>query len=116
MDKQQPDVAIIADPNKLHIHLTQTCLNREIPCLVKKPEANTVVGAKMFVEHSAKTRVPILVGNHSLHNPDILEAHQLIQDGLRVDVVAVNGMWMADKPDSYFDAEWRKNRWRPPPH
>jgi len=57
-----------------------------------------------------ETGVPLLVGHHRRHSPNIREARRLIQDGLLGEIVAVNGMWMFDKPDNYFEAEWRKKR------
>jgi predicted dehydrogenase len=74
LDELQPDGAIVDAPNNVHFPLAQACLDREIPCLVEKPIADTVVGAKMLAELCEKTAVPILVGHHRRHSPDIREA------------------------------------------
>ena len=108
LEEQQPDGAIVATPTKLHVPFAQACLVRGIPCLVEKPIADNIVGAKRLKGHSEKTGVPILVDHHRRHSPDIYEARRLIQGGLLGKMVAVSGMWMVDKPDNYFKAKWRK--------
>ena len=60
------------------------------------------------MKYSKKTKIPILDGHHRRYSPDIHEARQIIQDGLLGDIATVSGMWMVDKPNDYFEAEWRK--------
>jgi predicted dehydrogenase len=50
----------------------------------------------------------VLVGHHRRHSPDISEARRIVREGLLGDLVAVNGMCWLDKPDAYFEAEWRR--------
>jgi predicted dehydrogenase len=50
----------------------------------------------------------VLVGHHRRHSPDIREARRIVQDGALGDLVAVNGMCWVDKPDAYFEPEWRR--------
>jgi len=108
LDRPIPDGAIVALPNALHLIAGQACLSRGVPCLIEKPIAESVAAAKILVDASATLAVPVLVGHHRRYSPDILEARRLIRDGALGDLVAVNGLWMADKPDDYFQEIWRK--------
>lgn len=108
LDETKPDGAIVALPNDLHVSAGTDCLARGIACLVEKPIADTVGSARRLVEASETGNVPVLVGHHRRHSPDIREARRIIGDGVLGDLVGVNGMWLADKPDSYFDVNWRR--------
>ncbi len=108
LDETEPDGAIVAVPNRLHLPAGLACLSRGIACLVEKPIADTVELARKLVAASETANVPILVGHHRRHSPDIREAKRLIEAGALGDLVTVNGMWLADKPDDYFDAAWRR--------
>ncbi len=108
LDKTKPDGAIVALPNVLHVSAGSDCLARGIACLVEKPIADTVRSARKLVEAVETCNVPVLVGHHRRHSPDIREARRIIGDGVLGNLVAVNGMWLADKPDDYFQADWRR--------
>ncbi len=107
LDEMKPDGAIIAMPNQLHAEAALACIERKIPCLVEKPLADTIENARLIVNASEKSGVPVLVGHHRRHSPDIREARRVVADGELGDLVAVNGMCMFDKPDNYF-VEWRR--------
>jgi len=108
LDHLNPDGAIVALPNAAHLAAGLACLSRGLPCLIEKPIAETIKSAKALVEESAKLSVPVLVGHQRRYSPDIIQARRLIRDGAIGDLVAVNGLWMADKPDDYFEEPWRK--------
>lgn len=108
LDEMRPDGAIIALPNALHVEAALACVERGIPCLVEKPVADTLAAAMLLVEAMERTGVPVLVGHQRRHSPDIAKARQLVEDGTLGRLVALNGMWMTDKPESYFDASWRR--------
>jgi len=113
LEETKPDGAIIALPNSLHVPAGLACLKLGIPCLVEKPISDTIETARVLVEASETFNVPVLTGHHRRHSPDIREAKSLILGGAIGDLVAINGMWLSDKPDNYFEAEWRKkNGWR----
>ena len=95
-------------PNHLHVEAGLACIRRGIPSLVEKPVADTIPSARALVEASEAAGVAVLVGHHRRHSPDIRAARRAIRDGAVGDLVAVNGMWLADKPDSYFQAAWRR--------
>jgi predicted dehydrogenase len=108
LDDLGPDGAIIAVPNRLHLATGRACLSRGIPCLMEKPVADTIQAAGELAELSETTNVAMLVGHHRRHSPDIREARRVVEAGLLGPLVAVNGLWLADKPDDYFDADWRR--------
>ena len=108
LDESSANGAIIALPNAFHSEAGCACISRGIPCLVEKPIADSVFMAERLVEASESSGVAVLVGHHRRHSPDIHMAKRLIQDGLIGRVIAVNGMWLADKPENYFSVNWRR--------
>ncbi|MFV0490805.1 MAG: Gfo/Idh/MocA family protein [Pseudorhodobacter sp.] len=102
------DGVIIASPNRLHAPMALSAISRGIPCLVEKPVAENLAAAASIVTASETRGVPVLVGHHRRHSPDIRAARKTIGDGTLGPLVAVNGMTLFDKPDSYFEAEWRQ--------
>lgn len=108
LDTLKPDGAIIALPNSLHVEAALACVERKIPCLVEKPIADTLEAAMHLVAEVEKAGVPVLIGHQRRHSPDIVKARQLVTDGTLGRLVAVNAMWMTDKPGPYFDAAWRR--------
>ncbi len=108
LDTVSVDGAVVALPNTLHKPAGLDCLERGIPCLIEKPIAENLSSAMSLVNASENTGVPVLVGHHRRHSPDIRKAREIVRGGRLGDLVAVNGMWLCDKPDSYFEADWRK--------
>lgn len=107
LDAVKPDGAIVATPNQTHAPVALACIERGIACLVEKPVAESITSAKKIVAASEKSGVPVLVGHHRRHSPDIRAAKRAIEAGELGPLVAVNGMTLFDKPDEYFKAEWR---------
>ncbi|MNE03369.1 1,5-anhydro-D-fructose reductase [compost metagenome] len=108
LDEMRPDGVIIALPNALHAQAAIACVERGIPCLVEKPVADTLEAAMDLVTAAERADVPVLVGHQRRHSPDIAKAKQMIEEGRLGRLVGVNAMWLADKPEAYFDAAWRK--------
>lgn len=103
-----PEGVIVALPNSLHVEAGLACVARSIPVLVEKPVADTVAAAMQLVEAGEAAGVPVLVGHHRRHGPDIREAQRAIAGGELGMLVAINGMSVVRKHDTYFDAEWRR--------
>lgn len=108
LDEVCPDAVIIALPNTMHVRAGLACIQRGLPMLMEKPIADTLAAAAELVAASESSGVPILVGHHRRHSPDIKSAHRAVADDDLGQVVAVNGMWWVNKPDNYFNAAWRK--------
>jgi predicted dehydrogenase len=109
LDETRPDGAIVALPNHLHAAAGIACIERGIACLVEKPVADTLDAARRLTQASETSGVPVLVGHHRRHSPDIREARRVVRDGLLGDLITVNGMCLFDKPEAYFDAAWRRS-------
>lgn len=108
LDETIPDGAIVALPNTLHVQAGLACVARGVPVLVEKPVADTVEAAMRLVEASEAAGVPILVGHHRRHGRDMRAARRAIDAGELGRLVAVNGMSVVRKHDTYFDAAWRR--------
>lgn len=108
LDDVRPDGAIVALPNQLHLAGGLACIERGVACLVEKPVADTAAAGLALARASEAANVPVLVGHHRRHSPDLREARRIVREGLLGDLVAVNGMCLVDKPDGYFDAAWRR--------
>lgn len=107
LDEAKPDGVIVALPNQLHAPAALACIERRIPCLVEKPIAESIASAKLIVDASERSGVPVLVGHQRRHSPDIRAAKKSIEAGELGPLVAVNGMTLFDKPENYF-VDWRR--------
>ena len=108
LDKEKPDGVIIASPNDLHAPAALAAIERGIASLVEKPIAESLASAYKVVKSSEESGVPVLVGHQRRHSPDIRAAKKAIECGELGSLVAVNGMTLFDKPEEYFNAEWRR--------
>ena len=108
LDSLALDGVVVALPTALHAGAGLACLEKGLPCLIEKPIADTVDAARTLAEASDLLNVPVLVGHHRRHSPDMRAARQLVTEGAIGEVLAVNGLWLMDKPDSYFEADWRR--------
>lgn len=108
LDDVTLDGVVVALPNRLHVEAGLACIARGIPVLVEKPIADTLGAALRIVDAGEAAGVPVLVGHHRRHGPDMREARRAILAGELGRLVAVNGMSVVRKHHSYFDAEWRR--------
>jgi len=108
LEEVRPDGVIVALPNQLHLQAGLACIERGIPTLVEKPIADTVAAANALVDASEGADVPVLVGHHRRHSPDMRAARAAIVRGDLGEIVAVNGLCLIRKHDAYFEAEWRR--------
>jgi len=108
LDDVNPDGVIIASPNALHVKAALACVERNIACLVEKPISDTLESAIALVQASESSGVPVLVGHQRRHSPDIQKSRQLLAEGTIGRLVAVHGMWLTDKPEHYFNVDWRR--------
>ncbi len=106
----KPDGVIIASPNAAHAQTAIVCMEAGVPALVEKPIADTLESAHQMVEVSKRTGVPIMVGHHRRHNPVLRRARELVDAGTLGTPVSVTAMCTWLKPDSYYEAAWRREK------
>jgi predicted dehydrogenase len=108
LDRVRPDGAIIATPNALHVPVGLACAERGVPMLVEKPVADSVEASQTLIDAAERAGVPLLVGHYRRHNPITQKAREVVQSGRIGKLTAVTGMYLLQKPDSYFDIPWRR--------
>jgi len=99
---------IIAAPTGLHVRLGLDCAARGLVMLVEKPIAATVEAAQELIAAAEKADVAILVGHHRRHNPIIATAREIVSSGRLGRLTTVTALWTLQKPDDYYDIEWRR--------
>lgn len=104
----KPDGVIVAVPNQMHVSVGALCLNAGIPVLMEKPLADTLAGAAKLTALSVRVAVPLAVAHHRRHNPFMQEARDMITRGQIGRLIGVNGLWLTDKPDDYFNIPWHR--------
>lgn len=109
LDAAAPDGVIVATPNALHVPLSLACVQRGIPVLVEKPLADTLDAALSLANASEAAGVPVLVGHHRRHNPIVQKAREVVQSGALGTLVGISAVWLARKPDDYFEIAWRRD-------
>jgi len=110
LDRERPDGAIIATPNRLHLVAAEACARHSVHMLVEKPIADTLEDAHRIVNLAEETGVQLLVGHHRRHNPLIQQTRSIVQGGSLGKLVGVSVLWTLRKPDDYFEVTWRRSR------
>jgi predicted dehydrogenase len=108
LEQARPDAVIVANPNTLHVSTALDCLAAGVPVLLEKPVGTHLDEVRQLVAAVESTGVPVLVGHHRRHNPLIVRAHQLLQDGALGRLTTVTALWQLQKPTSYYDVAWRR--------
>lgn len=106
---QRPTGVIVATPNATHADLGLACLQAGVPVLMEKPIAGSLADAQRLCDAVAATGVPLLVGHQRRHSARLQAARALVHDGTLGRVVTAQLMANWLKPDSYFDAAWRRH-------
>ncbi|MCB2100287.1 MAG: Gfo/Idh/MocA family oxidoreductase [Rhodobacterales bacterium] len=106
--RPRPEGVILATPNPLHLEHGLACAAAGVPALVEKPIATDTAAARRLVEAFAAAGLPLLVGHHRRHNPLIMAAKACLVRGDLGTLTTVHAMAWLPKPDSYFDADWRR--------
>lgn len=108
LDAERPQGVIVATPNRLHVPVGRACIERGIAALVEKPLADTLEAARELVETAERAGVALMTGHHRRFNPLVEAAHAILRSGELGDLLAVNALWSARKPDDYFETAWRR--------
>ncbi len=108
LEKADAEAVIIATPNESHASLGIKCAKAGLHLFVEKPIDADLAAASDLVDSAAKEGVKLLVGHHRRFNAYIEAAKKIIERGELGTISAVNVLWATLKPDSYFDADWRR--------
>ncbi len=107
---ERPDGIIVATPNRMHLEHGLEVIAAGLPVLIEKPITDDVADGERLVEAAERAGVALMVGHHRRHNPLIHAAREAIASGKIGKIVAVHGTCWMSKPDSYFDAPWRREK------
>ena len=109
-----PSGAIVATPTEHHLEPARAVLEAGCHLLIEKPITATVREAEAITSLSTERGLHVLVGHHRRYYPQVEKARQLVRGGALGQLVTVCGQWSVRKPDSYYDADWRR-RWQAGP-
>lgn len=103
-----PEGVIVATPNSTHVDIGVACLERGSAVIVEKPIADSVAEARSLCDAAERLGMPLMVGHQRRHNVILRTAREIVRSGRLGKVVAANGMAAFLKPESYFEAAWRR--------
>ena len=107
--QDRPDGLVLATPNHLHVTQGLQCIAAQLPILLEKPIATTVMEGEQLVKAAQETGVKVLIGHHRAHSPIMAKAKEVVNSGKLGQLVAVMGSATFFKPDHYYvDAPWRR--------
>lgn len=104
------DGVFLATPNQLHAEGGLRCVEARLPVLVEKPLASDLGDATRLVNRAEALGVPLATGHHRRHNPLIVKAKELVDQGALGAILSVHGATWFMKPDDYFDTDWRRRK------
>ena len=105
----KPDAIVIATPNRLHVAQGIDCARAGIHMIVEKPIADTVDDACALLREAKRANVVLLVGHHRRYHAQAAEARRILAGGRLGKLVGASVLWATRKPETYFDATWRKS-------
>ena len=108
LSREPIDGAIVAAPTGRHEEVGLRCIEAGVPALIEKPICATVESAERLNRAAEQAGVPLLVGHHRRYNPAAAAAKRLLDDGALGRLVGVSAIWCVCKPDSYYEAAWRR--------
>lgn len=104
----QPDVAVILTPPFLHARIAIDCLQAGCHVLTEKPMAIQVAEADAMIVAAQQNQRLLAVMLQHRFRPEIIKAHELLQEGKigSIQRVELSAVWT--RPNSYYDmATWR---------
>lgn len=109
IDASTPDAAVVCTPNHTHVAISRELLAAGIHILLEKPVSTDPAEGLALSEFAKSTSRKLLVGHHRRFNPYVVATKRALEDRVVGKVIAVNGLWMLKKPDTYFQgpASWR---------
>jgi predicted dehydrogenase len=81
LDKEKPDIAIVATPDHWHALQTIAALKTGAHVYVEKPISHTINEGKAMVKAARETGKVVQVGTHRRVSPHCISAQQFLRDG-----------------------------------
>lgn len=111
----KPDAAIVCTPNHTHVAVARELLAAGIHVLVEKPISDKLDSGRALLEFASqpeRAHLKLVVGHHRRFNPYVVKTKEIVASGSLGRIVAVNGLWMLFKPDTYFapPGDWRQRK------
>jgi len=110
LKREQPDGAIIATPNTMHLANAEVCAKNAVNMLIEKPIADSLDEAYRIIELAENAEIQLVIGQHRRHSPHVQQARSIVQGGSLGKLVAVSVLWTLRKPDDYFEITWRRSK------
>jgi predicted dehydrogenase len=89
IEEQRPDIVHILTPPQTHADLAISAMEAGIHVLVEKPMALTAAEADRMIETARRMKVHLCVDHNRLFDPVVLEAKQMLANGILGEVVGV---------------------------
>lgn len=108
----KPDAAIVCTPNHTHVPVGKELLAGGVHVLLEKPVSDTLETGRSLLEFARapeRAHLKLLVGHHRRFNPYVRATKSVLEAGSLGRPIAVNGLWVLYKPDTYFapPTDWR---------
>ncbi len=105
LDKEKPDIAIIASPE--HWHALQAIDSLEAGCHIylEKPIAHTINEGKAIVSAQKRTGKVVQVGLHRRTSPHCAHGQRMLKDGRVGDIKMIRACVYSDTVDTFIDPQ-----------
>lgn len=110
LDRERLEGVIVATPTALHTQVGLELVGRGLPMLMEKPFADTLERGLELADAASSAGVAIAVGHHRRFDPAVSEARRILASGEIGRLVGASGIWAVQKPASYFEVAWRRER------
>ena len=108
--KCQVDGAIVCTPNATHVRISQLLSGQGLHLLIEKPLATSVEAGKDLLDVCQTNGTRICVGHHRRSHASVEAARNALTSGSIGKCIAVSGVWVALKTNSYFNgaSSWHR--------
>jgi predicted dehydrogenase len=110
IEKENPDVVVIALPHFLHKEAAVWCANKGCHILLEKPMALNLQECDDIIEAVAQNNVKLMVGHTQHYKAENRKAKEIIEQGALGDLVMINDTrhlfyYNPERPDWFFEKE-----------
>ncbi len=102
------DGAIVAVPTDLHVPVGAACARHGVHMLMEKPIAGDLRSARDLIDIVERSDVRLAIGHYRRFDPAVEAAREIVSSGEIGRLLAVSCVWAVRKPESYYQAAWRR--------